>query len=83
MRWRPVVLVLLILACFYYLTTRFMPTGALAGLFHHADPDGVMTSTVHGPLGDFSLTEASAAPAFDTEEQQNIAVYKRARCLQW
>jgi S1-C subfamily serine protease len=33
---------------------------------------------VTGPHGDFSLTEAHAAPAFDTEEQQNIAVYKRA-----
>ena len=31
-----------------------------------------------GPTGAFDLTEASAAPAFDTEEQQNIAVYKKA-----
>ena len=29
-------------------------------------------------LGGFSLTEAAAAPAFDSEEQQNIAVYKKA-----
>ena len=30
------------------------------------------------PAGHFDLTEASAAPAYDTEELQNIAVYKKA-----
>ena len=81
MKLRPVVLVLLILCGFYYLSTRFLPTGALAGFVHRAQSgvqSGVSTSSVRGPLGDFSLTEASAAPAFDTEEQQNISVYKRA-----
>ena len=79
MKLRPVVLVLLILSGFYYLTTRLMPVGALAGLMHRALPfDAATTSTVRGPLGDFSLSQASAAPAFDSEEQQNIAVYKRA-----
>jgi S1-C subfamily serine protease len=29
-------------------------------------------------MGSFHLTEAAAAPAFDGEEQQNIAVYKKA-----
>jgi S1-C subfamily serine protease len=29
-------------------------------------------------MGSFELTEAHAAPAYDTEEQQNIAVYKKA-----
>ena len=29
-------------------------------------------------MGTFELTKASAAPAFDTEEQQNIGVYKKA-----
>jgi S1-C subfamily serine protease len=29
-------------------------------------------------MGNFDLTEADAAPAFDSEEQQNIAVYKKA-----
>ncbi len=29
-------------------------------------------------MGNFELTEAHAAPAYDTEEQQNIAVYKKA-----
>jgi S1-C subfamily serine protease len=81
MKLRPVILVLLILCGFYYLSTRFLPTGALADLMHPAQngiQGGVSTSNVRGPLGDFSLTEASAAPAFDAEEQQNISVYKRA-----
>jgi len=78
MKLRPVLLVLLILAGFYYISTRFMPGGALAGLVHRAAADGTTESSVNGPLGNFALTEASAAPSFDTEEQQNIAVYKRA-----
>jgi S1-C subfamily serine protease len=75
MKLRPVLLVLVLLSVFYYLSTRLWPTGALAGLVHHGD--GTMTSAVSGPLGGFSMTEASAAPEFDSEEQQNIGVYKR------
>jgi S1-C subfamily serine protease len=79
MKLRPVLLVLLIVCGFYYLTTRMMPVGALAGLLHHSLPlDNTTTATLSGPAGSFSLTEAAAAPAFDAEEQQNIAVYKRA-----
>ncbi len=78
MKLRPVVLVLLILAAFYYLTTRMVPAGALSSLFHRPNGTSTSTSLLKGPLGSFSLTEASAAPAFDTEEQQNISVYKRA-----
>jgi S1-C subfamily serine protease len=77
MKLRPVVLVVLILCGFYYLSTRWLPAGAFAGLMHGAK-GGTTTSSLSGPLGDFSLTEADAAPAFDAEEQQNIAVYKRA-----
>jgi len=77
MKWRPVILVLLILTGFYYLTTRFLPTGALAGLLHGANVPHATTTSINGPQGTFSLTEASAAPAFDSEEQQNIEVYKR------
>ena len=79
MTLRPVLLVLIIVCGFYYLTARMMPTGALAGLLHHALPlDAATTPSANGPIGSLSLTEASAAPAFDSEEQQNIAVYKRA-----
>jgi len=80
MKLRPILFVLLIVCGFYYLTTRMMPVGALAGLLHHALPidAAAPASVVNRPVGSFSLTEASAAPAFDSEEQQNIAVYKRA-----
>jgi len=78
MKLRPVLFVLLILAGFYYLTSRLMPVGAIAGLLHHATVADGTTTTTSGPLGDFTITQAAAAPAFDSEEQQNIAVYKRA-----
>jgi len=78
MKLRPVLLVILILCCFYYISTRLMPSGTLAGLVHRPAVDGTTQSSVTGPLGNFALTEAAAAPSFDTEEQQNIAVYKRA-----
>jgi S1-C subfamily serine protease len=79
MRLRPVLLVLLILCGFYYLTTRLMPIGTLAGIVHRGViGDGTTTQAMNGPLGHFGLTEAAAAPAFDSEEQQNIAVYKKA-----
>ena len=80
MKLRPVLLVLLILFSFYYLTTRLMPVGALAGLMHRGlgQVTGTTESTLHGPVGNFTLTEAAAAPAFDAEEQENIGVYKKA-----
>ena len=77
MKLRPVILVLLILFGLHYLSTRMFPAGAIAGLLHPSTEDAA-TEQVHGPLGNFGLTVAAAAPAFDTEEQQNIAVYKRA-----
>jgi len=76
MKLRPVLLVLLLLSGFYYLTTRVGTTGALAGWAHRAvAPVESGTAVATGPL---ELTTASAAPAFDSEEQQNIAVYKKA-----
>ncbi len=77
MKFRPVLLVVLILCGFYYISTRTMPVGSLAGLMHRGG-DGSTTSEMNGPLGEFHLTEAAAAPAFDVQEQQNISVYKRA-----
>jgi S1-C subfamily serine protease len=82
MKLRPVLLVVLILSGFYYLTTHVGSTGASAPWLHRAAPSnaepGSSTAAVQGPMGSFELTEASAAPAYDTEEQQNIAVYKKA-----
>jgi S1-C subfamily serine protease len=82
MKLRPVLLVLLLLGGFYYLTTHFVPSGALAPLFSAMRGGGPALEPVSavqrlaGPNG-LDLTVASAAPAFDIEEQQNIAVYKK------
>ncbi|HEX4154184.1 MAG TPA: trypsin-like peptidase domain-containing protein [Acidobacteriaceae bacterium] len=77
MKLRSVVLVLLILCGFYLLSTYFLPTGTLARLVNRASP-GAASSSLHGPLGNFTMTEAQAAPTLDAEEEQNIAVYKKA-----
>jgi S1-C subfamily serine protease len=77
MKLRPVLLVLLILCGFYFLTTRWLPSGAMASLIHHT-PNNLPGTTTTSPAPGFSLTEADAAPAYDAEELQNIAVYKKA-----
>src|SRR5215469_745287 len=80
MKLRSVLLVLLILGCFYLLTTHFFPIGTIAGLVH-GEPQGPATITnanINGPKGTFKLTEAGSPPSLDAEEDQNIAVYKRA-----
>ena len=82
MKLRPVLLVLILLSGFYYLTTHAAPTGRLAWLHgvrgEAAGQDNGRTSALPGPFGSFHLTEAAAAPAFEPEEQQNIAVYRKA-----
>ena len=85
MKLRPVLLVLLLLFGFYYVTTHLASTGAMAPMVRHAllgpSADAAVdgnTATVRGKLGEFDLTEASAAPAFDAEEQQNMGVYRKA-----
>ena len=83
MKLRPVLLVILLLSGFYYVTTHVASSGALAPWLHHALAP-VTDMPAHLTKGDgtsgsaFDLTEASAAPAYDTEELQNIAVYKKA-----
>ena len=83
MKLRPVLLVLLILSCFYYVTTRVAPTGALAPWLHttpaaSSDPGATPATLKKSDASGFDLTVADAAPAYDAEEQQNIAVYKTA-----
>ncbi|HEY0263555.1 MAG TPA: trypsin-like peptidase domain-containing protein [Granulicella sp.] len=76
MKLRPVLLVLLLLGVFYYVTTHVTAKGTISRLVHEATaPASEGTGKPTGPL---ELTTADAAPAFDTEEQQNIAVYKKA-----
>jgi S1-C subfamily serine protease len=77
MKLRPVLLVLLLLSGFYYVTTHVASTRAVMPWLR-ATEDTARTAPVKNPGGTFDLTEASAAPAYDTEEQQNIAVYKKA-----
>jgi S1-C subfamily serine protease len=81
MKLRPVLLVILLLSGFYYVTTQVASSGALAPWLHRAlAPVAAPSShlTKGGAMGSFDLTEASASPAYDNEEQQNIAVYKKA-----
>ena len=80
MKLRPVLIVVVLLAGFYYLTTHFAPVGAFAPwLSGHSIGDAATNiESVRGPNGAFDLTVASAAPEYDSEEQKNIAVYKRA-----
>jgi S1-C subfamily serine protease len=84
MKLRPVLLVVLILSAFYYVTTHVGSTSAFTPWVHRAAPSvaapasDASTAAVKGPMGSFELTEAHASPAYDTEEQQNIAVYKKA-----
>ena len=80
MKLRPVLLVVLLLAGFYFLTTHLVSTGALAPWLAEMHPAGPAAGvgSLRGQNGAFDLNVASAAPAFDAEEQQNIAVYKKA-----
>jgi S1-C subfamily serine protease len=66
MKLRRVVLVVVLVVGFMYLTTH-LPAG-LSRLW----PFGA-----HGSSSPLELTEAQAAPAYDPEELNNIAVYKR------
>jgi S1-C subfamily serine protease len=71
MKLRPVLLVVLLVGGFWFLTTHLPPNFGRQSLGH--------LSLFH-PSGSGSalqLTEAEAAPAYDAEEQNNIAVYKR------
>ncbi len=84
MKLRPLVLVVLLLAAFYYVTTHLTispwVTAAMPWVqgFGHGPDAAVTLEALRTPHGGLNLTEAAAAPAFDAEELQNIAVYKKA-----
>src|SRR4051794_30049152 len=66
MRFRRLLLVVLLVVGFWYVTTHL--------------PAGIGRLSLlggHGSSSPLQLTEAQAAPEFDTEEQNNISVYKR------
>jgi S1-C subfamily serine protease len=66
MKLRQFVLVLILVGGFWFVTTHF-PKGL----------NPLTLSSTRGSTSPLKLTEAQAAPAFDAEEQNNIAVYRR------
>ena len=81
MKTRRLILILLLLGGFYYLTTRSARTGTFGAWLNRnlpaADQGGAagLLGSLRGPL---HLTEANAQPAYDADELNNIAVYKKA-----
>jgi S1-C subfamily serine protease len=68
---RRVFLVVLLVGGFWYLTSHLSPSPAGPAWSH------LSVFGANGSSSPLSLTEAEAAPAYDPEEQNNIAVYKR------
>ncbi len=71
MKLRRIVLVVLLVGGFWFLTTHLPSSLDRFSLSH------VSLFGAHGGSSPLELTEAEAAPAYDAEEQNNIAVYKR------
>jgi S1-C subfamily serine protease len=71
MRLRTIVLVVLLVGGFWFLTTH-LPSRLDNLSLSHVSLFGAKSG--NSPL---ELTEAEAAPAYDAEEQNNIAIYKR------
>src|ERR1700678_593551 len=69
MRLRRLLLVVLLVGGFWYVTAH-LPQG-IGGM------TGLNLANTAGSRSPLALTEAQAAPAFDSEEQNNIAVYKK------
>ena len=63
---RPILFAVLIAGAFYYFTT-----------YHRVAPSPESTSWVTRP-SDLEITQAAGPQSFDPEEQENIAVYKKA-----
>ena len=71
MRFRSLFLIVLLVGGFWFITTHWpRPLAPLS-----ASRTAVFGG--HGAGSPLELTEAEAAPAYDAEEQNNIAVYKR------
>jgi S1-C subfamily serine protease len=79
MKLRPFVFVVLLVGGFWFVTTHLqrgsiLGTGLVAPALDHLTLTG---SGINGNGAPLELTEAHAAPAYDAEEQNNIAVYKK------
>ena len=66
MKLRPIILIFLLVGGFWIITTHF-PSGL----------NPLRLASARGAGSPLELTEAQAAPEFDSEEQNNIAVYRR------
>ena len=75
MRLRRVLLVVLLVGGFWFLTTH-LPDGL--GNLGHVGLFNTGSLSTGSAKSSLALTEAHAAPAYDSEEQNNIAVYKKA-----
>jgi len=73
MRMRTVVLIVLLVGGFWAVTTHLPDNLGHMPLFN-----GASFQRFSGPHSPLALTEAHAAPSFDAEELNNIAVYKKA-----
>jgi len=73
MRMRTVVLIVLLVGGFWAVTTHLPDSLGHMPLFN-----GASFQRFSGPHSPLALTEAHAAPSFDAEELNNIAVYKKA-----
>jgi S1-C subfamily serine protease len=71
MKLRTIALVFLLVGGFWFVTTHWPSRFDRLSLKHVSLFGG------NGPGSSLELTEAEAAPAYDAEEQNNIAVYKR------
>jgi len=71
MKLRRVLLVVLLVGGFWYLTAHLPVSLGKMSLAH------LSLTGADGSASGLQLTEAEAAPAYDAEEQNNIAVYKR------
>jgi S1-C subfamily serine protease len=69
---RRVLLIVLLVGGFWFVTTHLPQNIGGVNL------SNLHLSTASGSASPLALTEAHAAPAFDSEEQNNIAVYKKA-----
>jgi S1-C subfamily serine protease len=73
MKLRQLVMIVVLVGGFWYITSHFSPSvdgGSLSHFSLFKPNAGSTGSSLH-------LTEAEAAPIYDAEEQNNIAVYKR------
>ena len=69
MKFRALILVVILVGGFWFLTSHYSPLVDGHSVGHLFGPNSAGSS--------MQLTEADASPAYDAEEQNNIAVYKR------